>query len=622
MINIGIGISWAKAIYSVANNVIANFKARVLSYPNSIFEAGPCLDATLEGLNAIGLLDNASLIVTPNAYTEGILYDVIPNTTLGDMTVVRATTATRVNSAGLIEVVPRNVLQYSNDLNNSVWGVSNVTKTNGQVSPTSSNNEGWLLNKTSTGVDGAVYNGFTISSLNKYTYSWYILKDTNESRFPEFYLRLNNGEFEQYIQLNTKTGALGVRIASSGCTRSITLSPDGLWWRLTLTNPAPTTNGVDNRHGVRPAAGTTLGVYNINATGSVIVYGAQTEEGSTATEYFPTTTRLNIPRIDYTNGSCPSLLVEPQRTNLVLYSQQLNNATWTKYGATTVSVSSFNSKIQGAIAYNITGLNVFYTDRLEQLVTSISGSSFTICLKAIDLADVGKTISIFGNGGFNQNYILTQDWTVISKLSSQTNTSFSISRALTGTPADKLAISFIQLELGSYPTSYIPTVASTVTRNADVISKTGISSLIGQTEGTIYAEIKVNKLIGTASRYIFHISDGTVNNRIYIAFSGASSNVIRGRIFNGGTLQCSIDSSTITTTGTYKLALAYKNNDIVFYINGVQIGVDIIATIPTCSRVDIGHNYAGASQLGDGVANANIFKTRLLNTELAQLTTL
>jgi hypothetical protein len=179
-----------------------------------------------------------------------------------------------------------------------------------------------------------------------------------------------------------------------------------------------------------------------------------------------------------------------------------------------------------------------------------------------------------------------------------------------------------QLEEGAYATSYIPTVASTVTRNADVISKTGVSDLIGQTEGTIYAEIKVNKLIGTAARYIFHLSDGTVNNRIYMAFSGSSSNVLRARIFNGGALQCSIDTSALTNTGTYKLALAYKNNDIVFYVNGVQIGVDTSATIPTCSRVDLGQNYAGASLLGDGINNANIWKERLTNTELATLTTL
>jgi hypothetical protein len=49
----------------------------------------------------MSLLNSASLVVTPNAYKEGTLYSVIPNTTLGDMTVVRATTATRVNSAGL-----------------------------------------------------------------------------------------------------------------------------------------------------------------------------------------------------------------------------------------------------------------------------------------------------------------------------------------------------------------------------------------------------------------------------------------------------------------------------------------------------------------------------------------
>ena len=70
----------------------------------------------------MSLLDKASLIVTPNAYKESKLYSVIPNTTLGDMDVVRATTATRVNSAGLIEVVPRNLLTYSNTFTNAAWG--------------------------------------------------------------------------------------------------------------------------------------------------------------------------------------------------------------------------------------------------------------------------------------------------------------------------------------------------------------------------------------------------------------------------------------------------------------------------------------------------------------------
>jgi hypothetical protein len=179
-----------------------------------------------------------------------------------------------------------------------------------------------------------------------------------------------------------------------------------------------------------------------------------------------------------------------------------------------------------------------------------------------------------------------------------------------------------QLEAGSNATSYIQTIASTMTRNADFISKTGISSLIGQTEGTIFAQVKVTNLLGIVSRNIFSLSDGTADNRIFIAFSDESSNVLRARIFNGSFLQCSIESSTITTTGTYKLALAYKNNDIVFYINGVQIGTDTSATIPICGQVDLGQNYANASQFNDSITNADIWKERLTNAQLALLTTL
>ena len=64
----------------------------------------------------MALFDDASLVVTPNGYKEGTLYSIKPTSGAGDMTVVRATTATRVNSAGLIESVANNVprLDYLN----------------------------------------------------------------------------------------------------------------------------------------------------------------------------------------------------------------------------------------------------------------------------------------------------------------------------------------------------------------------------------------------------------------------------------------------------------------------------------------------------------------------------
>ena len=370
------------------------------------------------------------------------------------MSFSRSTTATRVNSSGLIEVVPRNLLTYSNALNNGVWATNNVTKTSGQVSPTSSNNEGWLLNKTSPGVDGLVANYFLISSLNKYTYSWYILKDTNESRFPEFFLRINGGQVEQYVQLNTKTGALGVRVASSGCTRSITLSSDGLWWRLTLTNPAPTATTGDNRHGVRPAAGTTLGVYNINATGSVIVYGAQTEAGV-------------------------------------------------------------------------------------------------------------------------------------------------------------------------YATSYIPTTSSTVTRNADVISKTGISSLIGQTEGTIFGEIKL-ETVNSNNSIAIGVTDGLYNGFLIGKQGGVSPNkFLFYGVYNGTEF---INNTSIPlSTNFVKFALAYKSGDWAIYLNGsiIQSGTTVFTFSSPLNRSGFGWPF-NLSSIPDKieVKSMQLYKTRLSNSELAQLTSL
>ena len=111
------GIGWAvQNGLSYTKQLILAFQTRVLSYANSIFEAEPCLQATLTGLNDIGLLEQTSLIVTPNAYNEGVLYDVVPNTTLGDMSFSRSTTATRVNEQGFIESVAVNVprIDYTN----------------------------------------------------------------------------------------------------------------------------------------------------------------------------------------------------------------------------------------------------------------------------------------------------------------------------------------------------------------------------------------------------------------------------------------------------------------------------------------------------------------------------
>ena len=358
----------------------------------------------------------------------------------------------------------------------------------------------------------------------------------------------------------------------------------------------------------------------------------------------------NVPRLDYLNSTCPSILVEPQKTNIQTYSTDFSNAVYIKVGAsvsTNVLVAPDGTTIADKLIEDTS--NGYHTADIFQPPVGAGEHTVSVFVKAgertkfqiegffaltgnvtFDLtAGTATTVSPAKNGKI-ENY--GNGWyrchaTFVDLTGAAAQVLFNIlnnsgQNNYVGNGTSGLFLWGAQIEAGSYATSYIPTTTASVTRNADVINKTSVTSLIGQTEGTIFAEIKVSKLLGTASRYIFHISDGTTNNRIYMAFSGSSSNVLRARIFNGGTLQCSIDTSAITTTGTYRLAMAYKSNDIVFYVNGTQIGTDTSATIPTCSRVDLGHNFAGASQFNDGITNANIWKTRLTNAELASLTSL
>ena len=102
----------------------------------------------------MSLLDTASLIVTPNGYKEGKLYSVIPSDGSGDMSVTRATTATRVNSAGLVELVPYNLLSWSEDLTNAAWTSINTTEVIGATAPDGTATA-WTLSKSAA--NGRLY---------------------------------------------------------------------------------------------------------------------------------------------------------------------------------------------------------------------------------------------------------------------------------------------------------------------------------------------------------------------------------------------------------------------------------------------------------------------------------
>jgi hypothetical protein len=558
----------------------------------------------------MSLLDTASLIVTPNAVKEGKLYSVIPSDGSGDLSVTRATTATRVNSAGLVELVPYNLVTYSQDFSNADWGKdTSVTITaNYAIAPDGTTTAERMQKSTTSGVEGITQNFFGLPSGN-YTLSFYVKSNTGS----------NQNAFLLYRNFQTT---------------AITITSE--WQRVSVSFNAATS--VDYN-----------GIVAANSL-DILIWGAQLNEGGLK-PYQKTETRLNIPRLDYSNGTCPSLLVEPQRTNIALWSSSFDNAYWTQNAIVTANTTISPSGVQDADTFNDNS-NSYLDVRRSFSISANTAYTFSVYVKkttgtlthyagvgfsanggvgvgyvifntttgAVNLTDVGGDITLSANSTsdgdyyrFNATLTTGQTSLLVLMYPALSQNGTTLSSNAQGTNVFWGA----QLEAGSYSTSYIPTTSASVTRNADVISKTGISSLIGQTEGTIFCEL--DRINGAENMGIWMRTGASAYNEmiaILINPDGTSVASIRSSATNQF-----VASGSALSSGKHKFALAYKANDFAFYIDGVQISTSTSGTPPTCDQVYLGGYPDGGARASKNVATA-LWKTRLTNTQLAQLTTI
>jgi hypothetical protein len=174
-------------------------------------------------------------------------------------------------------------------------------------------------------------------------------------------------------------------------------------------------------------------------------------------------------------------------------------------------------------------------------------------------------------------------------------------------------------ENGSFPTSYIPTTTTAVTRLADAASKTGISSLINDSEGVLYAEISA--LADDLTYRILSISDGTTAERIYIQYTNVT-NTVAVVIKNGSTTQANMGYALSDETELAKVAIKYKANDFALWVNGFEVGTDASGTTPTGLSELAFDDGGGANYFYGNVQNLMVFPSALTDTELATLTTL
>jgi hypothetical protein len=367
----------------------------------------------------------------------------------------------------------------------------------------------------------------------------------------------------------------------------------------------------------------------------------------------------NVPRLDYTNGSCPSILVEPQRTNNFTFSEQFDDASWISTATITanttiapdgnLSADTFTDSTSAfldvrkviTITANSTNTASFFVKKTTGALTNYAGVAILLTgvSTRVDYGIINTTTgAVIRDSSSNINSITysTQSygdyWRVITTFTdNQSNLvcTFILYPAIStnGTSINSNAQGSnifwgAQLEAGSYATSYIPTTSASVTRNADVISKTGISSLIGQTEGVLFADFVYNDKYGSSSDGAMPISidDGSGNTHVYLFLDGGNNRAL-AQFVVGNTLTCNIQGLVMSVGTRYKMALAYKQNDFAFYINGVLQGTETNGYIAPLSNVRL-CNFINQNFIHDNLNLSAIWKTRLTNIQLAELTTI
>ncbi len=533
----------------------------------------------------------------------------------------------------------------------SGWGSSNVSQTaNATTAADGTTTALSIIANTTSSVSHSIVQTTGATSGNTYTYSVYAKANgyTNVQLFGD-----SSGNFTATFDLVAATAAyLGSAIAAT-----IVAVGNG-WYRCSTTFVM---SGPSRLNIQGFPAGATASNYGNTFTGDgtsgIYLWGAQLEQRSFATAYTPTTTApitnyipvlqtasAGTPRFDHNpiTGESLGLLIEEQRTNLVTYSSDFNNPAWSKSNATVTANTAIAP--DGTLTADLIYPTTTGTLRGAYQAVTVSGGTYTATLYAkpsgmsfvrfIEFtgSTVAGTIDLTNGSVTNllAGYTITStdvgnNWRRIQITAATTAGTRYLQFAVvdgintsTATANGTNGVLFwgAQLEAGAFATSYIPTVASQVTRAADSASMTGtnFSSWYNPSEGSFYQDL-TSLGVNAVDRYSLIISA--------TGSAGANSHNIRN--YNGVQVAQSLVNSTVQGEVTLppgvvagvpiRLIYAYKTNDFAGVKNGGSVVVDTAGLVPTnLTRLDL---------LGDGCNHLKklaYYPRRLTNTQIQALT--
>ena len=595
----------------------------------------------------MSLYKSSSLVMIPSAYKDGKLYSIRPTDGSGDFTFSRGSNlaATRVDVNGLIEKGRENKITYSNDFQNASWTLGGIQSiTTGQSGYDGSSDASLVI--PDLALQGHQIGKGTETFTGLQTYSIYAKNGGYDLQ-----LRATGiGSTNIWVSFDLTNGVLGT--SGSGQIDSSITSVGGGWYRcsMTFTTTSSPYMGV---YIVPDGASAGQGeAFSGDGTSGLYVQDAQVEVSLVATDYIETgasTAQAGIledmPRLDY-SGSCPALLLEPQRTNAIADSEYFGTWNSVSYPVTITSNSATSPEgtLNATLITPTSGSNRHAIRELN--VTAVSGTTYTLSAffkkagsRYVVLGDSGDSLwrlvtADLDNGTItdetnatgtiepyaNDWYRITCTFTITNSVTIQTFLGASPVDTNTSAPTfDDTSLTTYaygaQLEIGaSYPTSYIPTYGSSVTRSSES-QATDYGVLGGGQVGSIFVEFErfaidtswtgaFTQLVssGGSEEIRLHFDAPTAQarwrdaNNSYIDIGGAISTAVNSRI---------------------KTILTSDGNTIKVFANGSKIGNDYTIVNPL--------EFDKLVNLQRGAMNVYsemYFPTALTDSECIALTTL
>ena len=354
-----------------------------------------------------------------------------------------------------------------------------------------------------------------------------------------------------------------------------------------------------------------------------------------------------LARVDYTDGTA-SLLVEPERTNVITYSEDFSQSYWTKTGTTVTSGFTSPDGTDNAFSLiedtstgvhlvkppnssftsNIYTLSVFakYNGRILQIASTSTGGHYANfdllngVIGNIGGSTANVTMTEISNGWYRCSMTTTSNMNtaIINTVQSATSV---YQETYTGNGTSGIYIFGAQAEAASYPTSYIKTQGSTVTRNQDEYTKTGISDKINSEEGVLFVEMAALSDDGT--NRILTLSDNSYTNSLRIQYY-INTNEIEMRATVGGAIQALQRVAISNVLEFNKIAFLYKVNDFQLWVNGSKLRFETSGTVPPTGTYNTlsFDDGDGSNKFFGKIKQLQVFKTALSDSELATLTTI